>query len=89
MARECGDCYWAQSKVSSVDYSSTWICKKTHRRIELDDRACSEFRSDDTKVCEDCEYFESKWKWSTTGTCTLRGSKRGCDQKACPSYYES
>lgn len=88
MARECGDCYWSEIKRTSDSYY--WKCKKRSRRIESDDSACSEFRSEDVKTCQECEYYEEgKYKWNTHGTCSLKGTRRSDDDKACSSFYEA
>ena len=90
MARECGDCYFSGMEVGRGGASSWFTCKKKHKRINLSDPACSEFMYEDTKTCDDCEYFESGAfsRWNTRGTCTLRGIKRDENDKACASFYE-
>lgn len=89
MARECGDCYWA--KITYEMGSTTWRCsKKFNKKIEFDDYACSEYQSSDANTCEFCEYYEGgKYKWSTSGICTLKGTKRHDSDVACSRYYEA
>ena len=86
MARTCGDCYFCVSNSSS----GGWKCKnKLFGNVDLSDPACSNFRSDEARACWECEYYEGgPYKWNKTGTCTLKGTKRHDDDKACSSFYE-
>lgn len=90
MARECGDCYFSQSKECGNEWG--WGCAKKHnKRISLDDPACADFLSSDKKTCDDCEYFEygAFSRWNTSGSCSLKGVKRDKTDRACSSFFES
>ena len=79
---DCYDCVHARVKGDKL--------KCSRKGIDVSDRetVCSQFASDDTNVCEDCDFYEfgAFSRWNDHGTCTLTGKKRRDDDVACSNF---
>lgn len=87
--KQCIDCFYA----SSAGGYGTYKCR-AHKKIGSFDgftNACSSFVSDDKaqSSCEFCAYYESGgYRWSTTGKCSIKGTKVKGDSPSCYRYVE-
>lgn len=79
----CFDCVHSEVKRNRL------MCNRTGNDVEDRSNVCSKFAGLDTKLCEDCEYFEFGMfsRWNDHGKCKLTGRARRNGDVACGSFY--
>ena len=82
---DCYDCVHSKMKGSKL-----W-CTRKSADVGERNSVCSNFAdSDNTKVCEDCDYYEfgAFSRWNDHGKCKLTGRKRRDSDVACSNFCD-